>query len=114
MSRKPEDRIADIVLRCEKILEYTSGMDQGQFVGDPLVQDAVLHNIEIIGEATKHLPPPVKQRMPAVEWTKIAGMRDILSHAYFQVDPGVVWDVVESKIPELLRTIREFRGEQQP
>ncbi len=58
--------------------------------------DAVLRNIEIIGEAAKNLPDDVRARMPAIEWKKIAGMRDWLSHVYYRVDPDIVAEVVES------------------
>ena len=105
MSRKPEQRIAEIIFCCEKILRFTSGMNQEQLVEQELVMDAVLRNIEIIGEATKNLPDNVRARMPGIEWRKIAGMRDWLSHVYYRVDPDIVWDAVETKVPELMRTL---------
>ena len=114
MSRKPEQRIADIIFCCEKILRFTSGMNQKQLDEQDLVMDAVLRNIEIIGEATKNLPADLRARMPGIEWKKIAGMRDWLSHVYHRVDPDIVWDAVETKIPELLRTLRAFQDETRP
>ena len=114
MSRKPEERIADIVHCCEKIQRFTAGMNRDQLAEDELKTDAVLRNIEIIGEATKNLPDDIRARMPVIDWKKIAGMRDMLSHVYFRVDPNVVWDVVENKIPELLRSIRLFQDQDQP
>jgi uncharacterized protein with HEPN domain len=114
LSRKQEHRIADIILCCDKILRFTRGMNQGQLAEQELVQDAVLRNIEIIGEAAKQLSDDVRARMPGIEWKKIAGMRDWLSHVYFRVDPDIVWDVVQNKVPELLRTLQAFKGEDQP
>jgi uncharacterized protein with HEPN domain len=114
LSRKPEERIADIRQCCEKILSYTAGMDQERFAENDLVTDAVLQNLEFIGEATKHLPDDVRARMPVIEWKKIAGMRDMLSHVYYRVDPGIVWDVVQNKVPELLRTLEGFLDADQP
>jgi uncharacterized protein with HEPN domain len=111
LSRKPEERIEDMRRCCEKILEYTSGMSRDQFRDDELVGDAVMRNIEIIGEATKHLPKAIQARMPVIAWAEIAGMRDVLSHAYFRIDPDVVWNVVENKIPELLRTLESFKDQ---
>ncbi len=110
MSRSIEHRIEDIQTCCEKILRYTAGMDRDQLVDSEVVLDAVLRNIEIIGEAVKKLPDEVRARMPAIEWKKIAGMRDWLSHVYFHVDPDIVWDVVATKVPELLREILAYRG----
>ena len=79
---------------------------------DELVTDAVLRNIEIIGEATKNLPDDARARMPGIEWKKIAGMRDWLSHVYYRVDPDIVWEVVDTKIPELLRAVQGFKDEE--
>jgi uncharacterized protein with HEPN domain len=71
-------------------------------------------NIEVIGEATKNLPEHIRERMPGIEWKKIAGMRDWLSHVYYRVDPDIVWEVVTTKVPELLRTLQAFKDENQP
>jgi uncharacterized protein with HEPN domain len=111
LSREPEKRIADIILCCEKILRYTSGMSKADLIEQDLTMDADLRNIEIIGEATKHLPEDVRAKMPGVEWKRIAGMRDWLSHVYDRIDPAIVRDVVENKVPELLETLRTFRDE---
>ncbi len=113
MSRNPEQRIDDIIACCEKILRFTSGMNQEQLVEQELVMDAVLRNIEIIGEATKHIPDEVRAKMPGIEWKKIAGMRDWISHVYYRVDDSIVWDAVETKVPELLRTLQTFKDEHQ-
>ena len=68
MSRKLEHRIDDIILCCDKILRFTSGMNQDQLAEQDLVQDAVLRNIEVIGEAAKNLSDEVRARMPGIEW----------------------------------------------
>jgi uncharacterized protein with HEPN domain len=114
VSRRPAQRIEDIRLCCEKVLRYTSGMSREALAENELVTDAVLRNIEVIGEATKNLPDDVRATMPDIEWKKIAGMRDWLSHVYYRVDSDIVWDVVETKIPELLRAIQGFQDEDQP
>jgi len=114
LSRKPEQRIDDIILCCEKILRFTSGMNREQLAGQELVMDAVLRNITIIGEATKHLPDGIRARMPGIEWKEIAGMRDWISHVYHRLDPDIVWNAVENEVPELLRTLQAFKDENQP
>lgn len=88
-------------------------MTREGLTGDQLVTDAVLRNIEIIGEATKHLPEDIRAKMPTIAWKKIAGMRDWLSHVYHSVDPDIVWEVVEAKVPELLRAVEAFQSEDQ-
>jgi uncharacterized protein with HEPN domain len=114
LSRKSEQRLADIVLCCEKILRFTAGIDQGQLAEDELVTDAVLWNIAVIGEATKTLPDDVRDQIPGIEWKKIAGMRDWIIHVYHRVDPDIVWDVVETEIPKLLGSIRLFFEQDPP
>ena len=66
-----------------------------------MIQDGVFRNLEVIGEAVKNLPDDIKKDYPEVEWRKIAGLRDILIHAYFGVDLEVIWDIVKNKVPEL-------------
>jgi uncharacterized protein with HEPN domain len=114
LPRKPEQRIDDIIGCCEKILRFTSGLNQEQLVEQVLVMDAVLRNIEVIGEAAKNVPDDLRARMPGIEWKKIAGMRDWISHVYYRVDDDIVWEVVESKVPELLQTLRAFKDENPP
>jgi uncharacterized protein with HEPN domain len=113
LPRDPERRIDDIIACCEKILRFTSGMSQEQLVEQELVMDAVLRNIEVIGEATKNLPDDARAKIPGIEWKKIAGMRDWISHVYYRVDDDIVWDVVETEVPELLRTLRAFKDQAQ-
>jgi len=114
LPRKIEHRIDDIIRSCEKILQFTTGMTREQLFQQELVMDAVLRNVEIIGEATKHLPNDVRARMPGIEWKKIAGMRDWISHVYYRVDDEIVWNAVETEVPELLRALQAFKDEDQP
>ena len=93
--------LKDILQAIERIEEYTCDLSFEDFCENRLIQDGVVRNLEIIGEAVKHLPKDVQKKYPAVEWKKIAGLRDILIHAYFGVDHDIVWDVVINKIPRL-------------
>ena len=108
-TRRVEERVDDIIECCAKIVRFTAGMTQEQLVEQELVLDAVLRNLEVIGEATKHLPGDVRARMPGIEWKKIAGMRDWIAHAYYRVNDDIVWDAVTTKVPELLRTLQAFK-----
>jgi uncharacterized protein with HEPN domain len=64
-----------------------------------MVQDAVVRNLEIVGEAAKRVSPDLRKRAPGVPWREMAGMRDKLVHDYFGVDLDLVWDVVAAELP---------------
>jgi uncharacterized protein with HEPN domain len=98
----------DIIVACEKVLRYTEGMDRDAFLEDEKTFDAVLRNLEVIGEAAKNLPFAARQLASDIEWKKIAGFRDFLAHAYFGVDPDIVWSVIKDKIPELLTALQSI------
>lgn len=77
-------------------------------VQDGKTYDAVVHNLEITGEAAKHISDQFRKQLPNIEWRKIAGMRDMLSHVYFGIDNDILWDVVKNKVPQLAKVIKEF------
>jgi uncharacterized protein with HEPN domain len=91
----------------EKILRYTGG-----FVQNEPVYDAVLRNLEVLGEAAKKVPEDVRNRYLWVEWRAIAGLRDVLAHAYFALDDATLWDVVAQKVPALAEALRQILEEE--
>ncbi len=93
-----------------QILSYTaSGRDE--FMKNRMVQDAVVRNFEIIGEATKNISDATKARRPDIPWRRIAGLRDLLIHEYMGVDLEEVWRVVESHLPSLRDAVKELLSE---
>ncbi len=76
----------DIRESIDKVRNYTAGLTRESFAQDPMRIDAVIRNLEIIGEAAKMVPESIRTRFPLVEWKKVAGLRDILAHHYFEVD----------------------------
>ncbi|MCK5226255.1 MAG: DUF86 domain-containing protein [Planctomycetes bacterium] len=100
--------LQDIAQSCEKILKFTKGLTQQELVDDDKTYDAVVRNLEVIGEAAKHIPDNIREKICDIQWRKIAGMRDILAHAYFGIDNNILWDVVQNKIPPLFKSINEF------
>jgi uncharacterized protein with HEPN domain len=100
MPREVDVFFKDILQAINRIEAYTKGVSYEAFHGNNLVQDAVVRNLEIIGEAVKHIPEGLQKQYPDIEWKKIAGLRDILIHAYFGIDKEIVWDVVENKLPD--------------
>lgn len=93
----------DILEATNKISGYVRGMDYNQFAADPKTADAVVRNLEIIGEAVKHIPVRARKNsgISEDEWRKISGLRNILAHEYFGVNLRVIWDVVENKLKPL-------------
>jgi hypothetical protein len=99
-SREWVFRIQDILSSIEKIEKYLKGMTYNQFVKDELTVDGVVRNLEIIGEASKNIPPAIRRANPKIPWEDICGMRDILIHEYFGVDLKIVWHTAKKNLPE--------------
>ena len=89
----------------EKIRSYTEGLSEEDFQASTLVQDAVVRQLEIIGEATKRVSGEIKQEYPEVPWKDMAGMRDVLIHDYINVEIDIVWKTVVDYLPSLLERI---------
>ena len=83
-----------------KIEKYTEG-GQKTFLEDTMIQDSVIRNLEIIGEAARNLPVDLRKSHPEVPWRSITGMRNVLIHEYFGVDLDIVWKVVVQRLPIL-------------
>ncbi|MCF7935482.1 MAG: DUF86 domain-containing protein [Synergistales bacterium] len=90
--------IDDILEAIQRIRSYVEGMDQSGFSADRKTQDAVVRNLEVIGEAARHVPAPSDGSGTEVEWRKIKAFRNVLAHEYFGVNVEIVWDVVQNKL----------------
>ena len=100
--------IEHILLCIDKIQEYTKNLTAQDFNDSELIQDAVIRNIEIIGEATKKISKDLKSQYREIPWKEMSGMRDKLIHDYFGVDVDVVWKTVNEDIPYLKSLIENI------
>lgn len=110
--RDTSERLRDIRKAIDQITKYTI---QGReaFDQNELIQDGVIHRLEIIGEVVRTLPQDLKDQHPEIPWAKINRMRNILIHIYFGVDKDIVWQVVEKDLPALKACIDTLLDMQQ-
>lgn len=108
MSRDYRLYLDDMQASSRKVLRYTRGLSRSEFFRKSQTLDATLRNLEILDEAAKNIPDEVRHRYPAVEWRKIAGLRDVLAHAYFGLDTDTLWDIIQNKLPPLAKQIRQI------
>jgi uncharacterized protein with HEPN domain len=111
MPRDYKVYLEDVLDAISKVREYTTGMSQVMFSGDSKTIDAVVRNLEIIGEAVKNIPEEIRSTYKDVDWKKIAGLRDILIHAYFGIDAEIIWDIVQNKLPLLEKQVKKILTE---
>ena len=108
MSRSAADRVADIlaaIARCQRYVELLDELGQDPDLG-AMAEDAIMRNLQIIGEAANALPPDVTEAAQAVPWPQIRGFRNILVHQYFGVDLDIVRDVVQHHLPSLADALK--------
>ena len=117
MTRDETAYLRHILDAIGKIETYLHGIDHTAFASQSLIQDGVVRQLEIIGEAVKHLSSNLKAHYPRIPWRDIAGMRDKLIHQYFGVDLQQVWLTATEDLPMLKATILEIsakKAEAQP
>ena len=109
--RTDRDFLSDIQEAIRRIAEYTVGMTYRAFLEDTKTQDAVVRNLEIIGEATKNLARNLRERYPDAPWKSMAGVRDRLIHHYFGVNLDIVWQIVVDELPKVALQLEEILSE---
>lgn len=97
--------LKDIGDAVEKIEQFTEGLTFRSFAKDEKTIDAVIRNLEVIGEAAKHIPPKLRSAHPKIPWKSISGMRDTVVHEYFGVDLEIIWKTVRHDLPRLKRQV---------
>jgi uncharacterized protein with HEPN domain len=92
--------LADMRDAVDRVLRYTMGGREA-FFADPMIQDAVIRNLEVMGEAVRKVSESTRSSHPEIPWRQIAGTRDRVIHGYFTVDLEIVWEIVETELPLL-------------
>jgi uncharacterized protein with HEPN domain len=103
--------VEDMIGFVGKVMAYTEGMDQAQFVATSVVYDATLRNLELLGEAASRIPENVRQSHPAIPWRMIVATRNRLIHGYLGIDNDTLWSIVREDVPRLGELLRSLLGE---
>ena len=100
--------VQDMIEFGERVMSYTVGMDREAFIADVRTYDAVMRNIELIGEAATHMPEHIRIAHPEIEWRSIIAARNQVAHGYMGLDDDVIWDIVQTDVPDLLPKLRHL------
>ena len=101
MARTLEHFKQDIINACDKITQYITEHTFESFNKDSKTFDAVMMEFIVIGEAATHFPVEIRERNPEIRWTSVVGLRNFLTHEYFEIDPQKIWNTAKVNIPEL-------------
>lgn len=99
--RDPDLLMQDMLGAARKIELYIAGMERKAFFSDEKTVDAVVRNLEVLGEAARQLPDDFTSRNPSVPWNKIAGLRNRIVHDYFGLDLEIIWQIIRYDLPLL-------------
>jgi uncharacterized protein with HEPN domain len=109
--RRDADLIQDILESINRINTYTENISFQEFSDDYKSQDAVIRNLEILGEAVKLLSTETKEKYAQIPWKDITGTRDRLIHDYFGVNIDIVWDIIKNELPQLIPVLNKISAE---
>lgn len=111
MSERPVNLLLDDMREAiEKAERYVAGMSFDVFAQDDKTVDAVVRNLEIIGEAANRLPDEFKDRHSEIEWYKVVGLRNRIVHEYFGIDLEIIWQILHNDLPALQGHIKQIRS----
>ena len=107
--------VEDVLEAIDKIERYTKGLTYETFVKNDMAVDAVIRNLEIIGEASRNISEDVRESYPDIPWKRMIGLRNVAIHEYFGVDLSIIWEIITSNLPETKPKIdamlKEFKEE---
>lgn len=107
-SRGDKELVDDMKAAIASIFEYTDGLNYEAFLADNRTKDAVVRNLEVLGESSKNVSKPFKQRHSQIPWKNLAMVRDRLIHHYFGVNYEIVWTIISDRLPEVLEKLEKL------
>jgi uncharacterized protein with HEPN domain len=102
-------RLDDILNALERVEEYTKGLDFKKFEADQRTIDAVIRNLEVVGEAARHIPEVITVDYPSVPWRSLRDMRNILIHEYFGIHTEIIWETICQDLPDLRDQLQQIK-----
>ena len=108
---RDEAHLHDMLAAARLACQYVEGISRGSFLADTEKQDAVIRRLELIGEAAGRVSAEYREANSAIPWRTLIGMRNILIHDYGNVDTAIVWETVQSSIPDLIRQVEAALGD---
>ena len=106
--RRDDALLLDMLLACRKLVRFTQGLTSDAFQQNELVQSAVIREFQVLGDAARLVTDATQQTHPQIPWRTIAGMRNRLVHAYFDIRLDAVWDTIQNDIPPLLTALQSI------
>lgn len=100
--------VEDILESVDKIERYVKGISYDNFVENEMIIDAVIRNLEVIGEASKNIPENIREQYTTIPWRRIIGLRNIMIHGYFGIDLSIIWEIITKNLPETKPSIVEM------
>lgn len=111
-SRSPKLYIDDVLQASHDILDFTKGLSKAEDLGnDRRTYLAVVRSLEIIGEAARQMPRGFKSEHPEIPWREVASLRNIIAHEYFGLDNEIIWDVIQTQVPDLIKRFQSLKTE---
>lgn len=111
MQREWKFYVGDMVGFAEKVIAYTDGFDQQNFIKSEITYDATLRNLEMIGEAATHIPESIRNSNSQIPWRMIIATRNRLIHGYLGIDNDTLWSIIQDDLPDLVRELKLLKSE---
>ena len=109
--RSDSDFVIDMLEAITRISAYVASLDYEDFLSDTKTQDAVIRNLEVIGEAAKNISNEIREQHSSIPWRSMAGVRDRLIHDYFGVNIDIVWEIATTELPAVAESLNKIAGE---